>query len=187
MSLRKKLKVGILVVVGLFVAMIVVGMIVGPKPKKDASAPPPATTKAEPQPSASPPPPTTNTKPPPTGSVASHMTKSSEHYGIPLPDDGEPTGDMKLIASRVGTVSDVTAFYERWMKAHRWTFDRKHSVMDPDRGVSQSLGYTTSQVWCRATTPITTAIIIVGSGDAANHGRYVQISVIDSPNEDSCP
>ncbi len=63
----------------------------------------------------------------------------------------------------------------------------KYSVMDPDQGVTKSLGYTTDQVWCRPGPPIITVSILVGSGDKQDHGKQAQIFIINSPGEDSCP
>src|SRR5438105_3842371 len=83
--------------------------------------------------------------------LSSHMTKGSGVHGIPLPDDCAPiSGGGGLCTSQVGTVSAITAFYKSYMgQRGGWTFEPGSSVMDPDVGVTKSMGYTTTQFWCQ--------------------------------------
>jgi len=73
------------------------------------------------------------------------------------------------------------------MAYFRWTFDAKHSTMDPREGVAQSLGFTTSQIWCKPTKPITTVAITIGSGDRIDRGESAQIFITKLDDEESCP
>jgi hypothetical protein len=115
------------------------------------------------------------------------MTKDSRVYGIPLPKDAtqKPSG---LYVSNLDTVANFTAFYHDWMPKHGWTYEPKYSWTDPATGVTKGFGYTSSQVFCIiGKSPITTVIILVGSGDKQDHGLHAEISVADSPGESSCP
>src|SRR5262249_28541383 len=120
--------------------------------------------------------------------IASKMTKASSVFKIPLPSDGVPKhGNSSGVITRIGTVSEITAFYDGWMTAHGWTFEPRYSTMNPGEGVSKSLGYTTSQTWCKRTAPITTVSIIVGSGDKVEHGKYAEVFLTNLRDEESCP
>lgn len=113
------------------------------------------------------------------------MTRVSDVHGIPKPADGkEVNGATK---TKVGSVTEITAFYREWMTARGWTLDTKNSIMDPNEGVKKSHGFTTIQVWCKRTKPITTVSIITGSGDQTDHGKAAEIFILNLPNEDSCP
>jgi hypothetical protein len=117
------------------------------------------------------------------------MTKASGVYGIPLPTDCAPiAGSAGFCLSQVATVKEFTAYYQSFMgQRGGWTFDTSYSVMDPTVGVSKKLGYTTSQVWCQATSPVNTAIILVGSGNDKDQGMHAEINVMDDTGESSCP
>jgi hypothetical protein len=117
------------------------------------------------------------------------MSKASGVYGIMLPADCAPiAGSAGLCLSQVATVKEFTAFYQRFMSQRGgWTFEPSYSTMDPDVGVSKKLGYTTSQIWCQATSPINTTIILVGSGNNSDQGKHAEISVMDDTGESSCP
>jgi len=119
------------------------------------------------------------------------MTKTSGVYDVPLPNDATPKGpsgiDAQMMLTHEAGVVELTAFYKDYMAAHHWTFEPNYSVMDPASGVSKSLGYTTEQIWCRPTDPITTVAIIVGSGDKTDPGKNSGISIQDDPGESSCP
>ena len=119
--------------------------------------------------------------------VARHMTKDSGVHRIPSPDDAPKRARTDPFKSQIGNVVDVTAFYSEWMRSNKWTFDARNSTMDPVKGVSKSLGFTTAQIWCKRTSPITTVSILVGSGDATDHGNSVQIYIQNLQHEDSCP
>jgi hypothetical protein len=111
-------------------------------------------------------------------------------YGIPLPSDCTPiSGSVTgLCLTQIGTVSQLTAYYKTFMgQSGGWTFEPAYSVMDPDQGVTKSLGYTTTQFWCRSTSPITTVDILVGSGSSKDQGNHAEIGVLDDPGESSCP
>lgn len=118
-------------------------------------------------------------------SIAGQMTKTSAVHGIPQPADGKESGGM--LVTKVGTVAEVTAFYRDWMNAHGWTFDARNSVLDPTQGLKKSLGFTTTQTWCKRTKPITTVSIIIGSGDSTDRGKLVEMSILNLANEESCP
>jgi hypothetical protein len=122
-------------------------------------------------------------------SLSSQMTKPSGVYGIMLPADCAPIASAAgLCLSQIATVKEFTAYYQTFMsKRGGWTFDTSYSVMDPTVGVSKKLGYTTSQVWCQPTSPITTTIILVGSGNDKDQGNRAEISVMDDAGESSCP
>lgn len=117
--------------------------------------------------------------------IAAQMTKLSNVHGVPQPADGKTSAGM--LVTKVGTVAEITSFYRDWMPAHGWTFDAKNSVLDPNQGVKKSLGFTTVQVWCKRTKPITTVSIIVGSGDSTDRGKFVEMSVVNLADEESCP
>lgn len=118
------------------------------------------------------------------------MTKDSGVHGIPLPNDCAPIAGSTsgLCLSQIATVSDFTAFYKSYMgQRGGWTFEPTVSVMDPDIGVTKSLGYTTTQFWCQTTSPIITIDILVGSGSSKDQGNHAEIGVLDDPGESSCP
>lgn len=116
------------------------------------------------------------------------MKKVSRVHKIPWPADAKPIEDFDgAVSTRVGTVQEITAFYNQWMKSHGWTFDAKNSTVDPHEGVKKSLGFSTGTVWCKTTRPITTVSIIVGSGDSSDHGKEAQIMIMSLENEESCP
>jgi len=116
------------------------------------------------------------------------MTKDSGVYHIPLPSDATlKPGSSDIYVSHAATVAGFTAFYKGFMLNEHWTFEPKYSTMDPDQGVAKALGYTTLQTWCRQTSPITTVIIIVGSGDKTDRGQYAEINIQSNQLEESCP
>ena len=123
-------------------------------------------------------------EPAPKG-VGTQMTKISDVHSIPKPADGkEVEGAIK---TKIGSVTEITAFYREWMTAHGWTLDTKNSIMDPNLGVKKGHGFTTIQFWCKRTKPITTVSIITGSGDNTDHGRAADIYIRSLAGEDSCP
>ncbi len=179
MSLTKKIKIASLVVLGLLVTLLIIGIVAGPPPTaKEPSKP---DDKPEVAREATPPTPTSFKV------IAGRMTRTSPTFQIPWPDDAARQQDARAVITHIGTVSEITAFYKDWMASHGWTFDPKHSTMDPAQGVKVSLGYTTVQIWCKRTSPVTTVSILVGSGDSSDKGKYAEIHVINLPNEDSCP
>lgn len=130
----------------------------------------------------------TNTEPPEPGALAAAMTKTSPIHDIPLPNDAAPIEDFDgAVSTKAGTVAQLTAFYRGWMAAHGWTFEEDYSTMDPNEGVKKSLGFTTNQIWCKRTSPITTVSIIVGSGDSTDHDKEAEVIVMELPDEESCP
>jgi hypothetical protein len=120
--------------------------------------------------------------------IAPTMTKKSPLHKIPWPSDATPVkGSDGMVATKVGTVQEITAFYPKWMEAQKWKFAPAGSVMDPNDGVKGELGYSTVQNWCKPTKPVTAVSIIVGSGDSTDHGKSAQIIIMKLTGKTSCP
>ena len=119
--------------------------------------------------------------------IATRMTKTSKTLSIPLPSDATALKEGGGFKTQIGSVIELTAYYREWMAAHQWTFEPKYSTLDPEQGVAKSLGYTTNQIWCKNTKPITTASIVIGSGSDTNRGKSVEIFISELRNEESCP
>jgi hypothetical protein len=74
--------------------------------------------------------------PAPLADVTPAMTKKSPLHKIPWPSDAAPIkGQDGAVSTQVGTVAEITAFYQKWMAANKWAFDAKYSTLDPDDGV----------------------------------------------------
>jgi hypothetical protein len=119
------------------------------------------------------------------------MRKKSTLYDIPLPSDATRKGssalEAELFVTRLAGIVPLTAFHKDFMGKTSWTFGPDYSTLDPNVGVSKSLGFSTVQTWCRLTSPIITVIILVGSGDDTDHGQYAEINIQSNQNEASRP
>ena len=114
------------------------------------------------------------------------MTGDSGVYGIPEPSDAAPIPSAAgLKSTGVGTIEQLTHFYQVYMLMHGWKFDAKNSTLDPKQAEAKSLGHITNAVYCKPGATVTTAIIIVGYLNDKPGGK-LSYSVIDDPGEVSC-
>ena len=119
------------------------------------------------------------------------MTKNSGVHDVPLPDDATPTGGPSGAVYRTNAASlpELTAWYQDFMGQKGWTFDRKHSTLDPAVAVTKQLGYSTNQVWCR-TEPAGNlpGVSIMVTGHATEpDSKSVEVAVVADDGEESCP
>src|SRR2546421_13091999 len=57
-----------------------------------------------------------------------HMTKPTDAYGVPLPDDSKPHGSTGAVYdSLLATPNDFIAFYDVYLRGKGWMLDLQYS------------------------------------------------------------
>ncbi len=119
--------------------------------------------------------------------LSCHMTKPTDAYGVPLPDDAKPHGSTGTVfESMLGTPNDFIAFYDSYLRGKGWMLDLKYSH-EP----SGSQFYYTHVFCFPGPEPVDNVSVIVGplvDGDQAGLTKMgAQIGLVGPDKEGTCP
>jgi hypothetical protein len=115
------------------------------------------------------------------------MTKPTDAYGVPLPDDAKPHGTTGTVyESMLGTPNDFIAFYDSYLRGKGWMLDLKYS----HEPAGSQFYY--SHVFCfPGPEPVDNVSVIVGplvDGDQAGLTKTgAQIGLVGPDKEGTCP
>jgi hypothetical protein len=115
------------------------------------------------------------------------MTKPTDAYGVPLPDDAKPhSSGSSVYDSMLATPNDFIAWYDSYLRGKGWMLDLKYSH-EPAGSQFYYL-----HVFCKpAPAPVDNVSVIVGplaDGDQSGLTKKgAQIGLVGPDQEGTCP
>jgi predicted nucleic acid-binding protein len=120
--------------------------------------------------------------------LAATMTGDSGVYGIPMPAaaPADPARIDFVLASGLGAIEDLVAFYREWMAVDGWIFDADYGERDPYAMEQRKLGgYFVQLLFVKPTRPPTTVGITIGNADGRpGHKQHVTINIGVTPDDE---
>jgi len=116
------------------------------------------------------------------------MTLDSSIAEIPIPDDAAAIegGGIRAWATRVGTVEELTAWYRDYMSGHGWHLAESYSVMDPNDGEANDLGYATRAIYCPMGQDRSPIAVNIGWPLGDHAGSTVVLAITVAPQPFDC-
>ncbi len=83
------------------------------------------------------------------------------------------------------TIRELTTAYKDWMSTDGWIFDAEFSQPDPYLSEEKSVGYITSAIYVKPTTPPTTVAVIVGNSDGKpGNKKVLTVRLTETPDDE---